>query len=128
MYRTLYEGLSGGPSLDTASANPSLSWATNTNIFSVLFQKVCVVLQLSTVQQRLLLHALNGRADEEIAEAEGVTLDAVKKRWSNLFDEVSAKNGSLLPGVGENGRRGAEKRGKLPDYIRQHPQELRPTP
>ena len=77
-------------------------------------------------EQDLLCLALLGYSDEELAEPLGVTLAAVRKRWSAIYERVLSVDPYLLPTAGD-GTRGAEKRRELLAYLRDHPEELRPV-
>jgi DNA-binding CsgD family transcriptional regulator len=79
-------------------------------------------------ERRLLRLAVTQQTDEAIADELGISLHAVKKLWRQvhqraldampqLFDE-----GATSGGAG----RGTEKRRTLLQYLRQHPEELRP--
>lgn len=56
----------------------------------------------------------------------------VKKRWHEIYDRVAEVEPELLPpAIAEGPRahsRGAERRRRLLNYLRQHPVELRPSP
>jgi hypothetical protein len=57
-------------------------------------------------------------------------MEAVKKRWRSVFDKIAVKRPDLLPlsaGAEVSGRRGPQKRHMVLAYIREHPEELRPT-
>ena len=81
-------------------------------------------------EQRLLLTALSGGTDDELSDELGVSLSAVKKTWLLIYDRVSGH----LPGFSSNrdameGRaeRGSGKKQRLLNYLREHPEELRPA-
>ena len=83
-------------------------------------------------EQELLAHALKGETDEELGASLCVSLSAVKKRWSTIYERVEARQPELLPVAdAENSstgqKRGVEKRHHLLRYLRQHPEELRPV-
>jgi hypothetical protein len=54
----------------------------------------------------------------------------VKKRWHAIYDRVADVDSELLPPPVADGvyssSRGAERRRHLLNYLRQHPEELRP--
>ena len=87
-------------------------------------------LGLSQSEQRLLRAAPDGATDEELSDRLGISIHAVKMRWRMIYDRVAA----CLPDVvadsscvdGEKRHRGREKKQHLLDYIRKHPEELRP--
>jgi hypothetical protein len=83
-------------------------------------------------EQRLLLAALRGGRDEDLAHELGLSLSAVKKRWLSIYERVAACDSRIIP-VADSGHDGASERGKgkkqlLLAYLRQHPGELRPAP
>lgn len=81
-------------------------------------------------QQDVLRVALLGKTDEAIARELGLSLVTVKKLWKSIYARVEDKDPSALlvacPGAGDEDRRGSEKRRFLLDYLRRHPEELRP--
>jgi DNA-binding CsgD family transcriptional regulator len=82
-------------------------------------------------EQRLLLAALLGGTDEELADELGISLSAVKKAWHSIYERVSACDPDLTPPVApaEEGsaERGRMKKQRLIVYLRDHPEELRPA-
>lgn len=81
-------------------------------------------------EQRLLLTALRGGTDEELANELGVSLSAVKKMWLSIYERVSAHLPSLLPNRAsgqESVDRGRQKKQRFLNYLRDHPEELRPA-
>jgi len=80
-------------------------------------------------EQTLLQHALDGETDEEMAAKLFVSPWTVKKRWHAVYEHVADVDLELLGRVGnglESGSRGAERRRRLLNYLRQHLEELRP--
>jgi hypothetical protein len=81
-------------------------------------------------EQRLLLAALLGGTDKDMAETLGISLSAVKKTWRLIYDRVIARSPGLIPDqVPEEltSERGKEKKQRLLAYLREHPEELRPA-
>jgi hypothetical protein len=81
-------------------------------------------------EQRLLLSALGGGTDEELAGALQISVSAVKKTWRSIYERVGACLPQLLPHPAmdvESGERGREKKQHLLAYLREHPEELRPV-
>lgn len=81
-------------------------------------------------EQRLLLAALGGGTDRELAEEVGISLPAVKKTWLSIYGRVSKQLPSIFPNgvaIPEDGERGREKKQHLIAYLRDHPEELRPA-
>jgi hypothetical protein len=81
-------------------------------------------------EQRLLLTALRGGTDPELADELGVSLSAVKKSWALIYERVSphlqgfSSCRDVIEGISE---RGKEKKQRLLCYLRDHPEELRPA-
>jgi hypothetical protein len=81
-------------------------------------------------EQRLLLAALPGGTDEDVATALGISLSAVKKTWRSIYDRVTDRSPGLIPDqVPEEltSERGKEKKQRMLAYLREHPEELRPA-
>lgn len=82
-------------------------------------------------EQKVLLQAMLGRNDEEIAATLDVALSTVKKRWTAMYECVSGQlpemfaEATPVSGLSRQNR-GQEKRRHLLAYLRQHPEELRP--
>ena len=94
---------------------------------NVIFRFTDPVLRLRDSDRNLLLAALNGATDEELAAELGVTLAAVKARWRSTFALIAESIPNLagtLPG--EREVRGAQKRHRVLAYVRTHKEELRP--
>ena len=81
-------------------------------------------------EKRLLLAALRGGTDEELASELGISLSAVKKMWLSAYDRASMHLPAPLPNraaMQEGGERGKEKKQRLLNYLREHPEELCPA-
>jgi hypothetical protein len=87
----------------------------------------------SRSQQRMLLEALSGESgtDQELAGTLRVSLPTIKKTWLSIYDKVAECEPDLILGGKQADRgaseRGKEKRRRLLAYLREHPEELRPT-
>ena len=77
-------------------------------------------------EQRMLLLALDGQADRELAESLGVRSDTVRKLWERVYQRIRESNEELIPPAGPPGVRGQSNRHVVLDYLRQHLEELRP--
>lgn len=99
------------------------------NLLSQLFHAPASRIGFSRAEQRVLEHALLNESDAAIADALGVSSDAVKKTWRNIFARVSRRAAYLIPGDDGawSGSRGLEKRRHLLEYLRLHLEELRPV-
>jgi hypothetical protein len=96
------------------------------SIAAPLFQRhLPPQLALTRVEQEFLELALEGDDDESLAKASFVTVPAIKRRWSGIFQRVGAVRPDLCPLDGE-GTRGTQKRQRILSYLRTHPEELRP--
>jgi DNA-binding CsgD family transcriptional regulator len=84
----------------------------------------------SVSEQRLLLAALRGGTDEELADGLGISVSAVKKAWRGIYDRVAAAMPDIIPVRSAAGRhapeRTREKKRYLMAYLQEHPEELRP--
>lgn len=76
-------------------------------------------------EQQLLEAALDAVDDKEAASTLFVTMPAIKRRWMKIFERVAAIMPELCPEDG-NGTRGIQKRQRILNYVRHHPEELRP--
>jgi hypothetical protein len=88
------------------------------------------VLGLVRSDQQLLIAALKGATDPELALQLGVRVTSIKKRWISVFarienfkPEVLGISGGKTP---EYSKRGPQKRHHVLSYVRAHPEELRP--
>ncbi len=93
---------------------------------NVLFSYREPVLRLRASDQDLLLEALNGATDPELAGKLGIKTSAVKARWRSAFVRVAETMPELCGGFDDQEGRGAQKRHRVLAYVRNHPEELRP--
>lgn len=86
-------------------------------------------LQFTRLEQDLLGLALHGATDASIAHIAGFSESAIKKHFRTLYEKVYAAG--VFDGVADAGTarptRGLELRRHLLTYLREHPEELRPT-
>lgn len=80
-------------------------------------------------EQEILRQALQVSTDREIAGNLGLSPWTVKKRWQGVYEKVERADpevlgGSITRGTGPTGM--TQKRRHLLDYLRGHPEELRP--
>jgi hypothetical protein len=112
-----------GLTRDVAFSRPG-SWV------GFLFVREAPRFGFRTSEQRLLLAALQGGTDEDLADTLGISLSAVKKTWRSIYDRVTPRSPGLIPDqVPEEltSERGKEKKQRLLAYLREHPEELRPA-
>jgi hypothetical protein len=79
--------------------------------------------------QDMLARALDGETDSALANSLHVSLAAVKMRWRQIYDRVEEIAPELIPepaGRLSEASRGKEKRRYIIEYVRNHPEELRP--
>ncbi len=82
---------------------------------------------LSGREQELLKLALDGHTDASLAHSTQLSVSMVKKRFRAVYEKVDVASPSpALAQALANGRRGAETRRHLLNYLREHPEELRP--
>jgi DNA-binding CsgD family transcriptional regulator len=97
------------------------------NGMSDLFQHAEPRFHFAPAEQRVLLRAVMDASDADIADALGVSHDAVKKCWRRVFERTVAAAPDMFGDVLEDeGTRGKEKRRRLLQYLRYHLEELRP--
>jgi hypothetical protein len=106
-------------------AHSRMSW------LSSLFHYEAPQIYFSRSEQKLLSAALRGGTDEELSNELVISLSAVKKAWSSVYDRAADHlPDSILTVETEeerrNGDRGKQKKQRLLAYLREHPEELRP--
>ena len=83
------------------------------------------VLDLTPSQKETLEGAVEGADDQALARHFGVTEAAIRKRFSEMFNQLEKrKAANELPKVLRHKKR--IQRVDLLDYVRQHPEEYRP--
>jgi hypothetical protein len=100
-------------------------WAAN--LFVYERPRFC----FSRGEQRLLVAALRGGTDEELADELATSLATVKKMWLSIYQRVASCAPELIPVHSQADvwmpERGKEKKHRLLGYLREHPEELRPV-
>ena len=90
-----------------------------------LFHHRTPKLRLKDVDQTLLLAALDDHSDQAVAAKLGISVSAVRYRWARLFERVSEVRPDLVaPPYGD--KRGAGKRSRILEHVREYRDELRP--
>lgn len=69
---------------------------------------------------------LPGATNATLARALDIPLNTVKNRWLSLYRRVEEVAPDLLPQSEADKERGPEKRRRLLQYLREHPEDLRP--
>jgi DNA-binding CsgD family transcriptional regulator len=100
------------------------------SLVGMLFNYAAPHFGFSVSEQRLLLAALRGGTDEELADGLGISLSAVKKAWRGIYERVAAAMPDIIPARSaarsHAPERTREKKRHLMAYLREHPEELRP--
>jgi DNA-binding CsgD family transcriptional regulator len=97
------------------------------NPMTQLFAVAPARIFFSAAERRILERALLNETDAAIADALGVSRNAVLKAWRGIYERVSRRLPQLIPkSGGADGSRGQEKRRHLLLYLRSHLEELRP--
>jgi hypothetical protein len=98
------------------------------NALSDLFQPLPEPrIKFSPGEQRVLLCAVMDESDEIIAKRFAVSNDAVKKTWRRIHQRVVLRAPRIVDEmVDVRTVRGKERRRRLLQYLRYHPEELRP--
>jgi len=84
--------------------------------------------RFSPAEQGTLRLALDGKTDDAIARETDVSLASVKKRFRGIYEKAlgAVPQDEILTAPAAEGKRGAEVRRRLLNYVREHPEELRP--
>jgi hypothetical protein len=90
-------------------------------------ERATPILDFTPSQKRLLVAALGGAENAELADGLCRTPAAIKRTWAGIFEKCVRHHPALLPAT-EGSLRGQQKRHKVMAYIREHPEELRPFP
>jgi hypothetical protein len=85
------------------------------------------ILDFTSSQKKLLLAALRGAENAELAQHLCRTPAAIKRTWAGIFEKCVQHNPALLPPP-KGSLRGLQKRHKVIAYVREHPEEIRPFP
>jgi len=106
-------------------AHSRMSW------ISSLFHYDAPQIGFSRSEQKLLSAGLRGGTDEELSDELAISVSAVKKAWSSVYQRAADHlPGSILTVATEEerreGDRGKQKKQRLLAYLREHPEELRP--
>lgn len=99
-------------------------------VASILFHCFAPTLGLSSADKRLLIAAIRGLTDIELSSELQISVPAVKKRWLAIFERVRMNCPDILVEIydePDSETRGKQKRHRVLDYVRRHPEELRPT-
>jgi hypothetical protein len=97
-----------------------------------LFVHTPPVLFFSPAEKRLIHQALHGHTDPELARELHIALPTVKSHWRSIYQRALRVDpglfGDTRSRASERGTtRGREKRRRLLEYVRRHPEELCPV-
>lgn len=109
-----------GLSRAEARANPG-------NIGAPLFFSPTARFRYTPAQKRLLREAVHGGTDVELAAGLALSVPTVKSHWRAIHERTARVDPELVDGAGLDprpGARGPEKRRRLLDYLREHPEEI----
>jgi len=87
-------------------------------------------LDFTRAEQQLLRQAILGYTDHELARRLELALPTIKSRWRALYDRLRDIAPELVNDASASVKvsaRGQEKRRWLLEYVRRHPEELRPA-
>jgi hypothetical protein len=98
------------------------------SVAAIVFHFTPPIFRFRRGEQQLLVAALGGLTDPELAEELEVKIEALKKRWASIYARVAEIMPNLLPQSDNDPdqKRGPQKRHHLLAYLRHHPEELRP--
>lgn len=101
--------------------------ATPGGLAAPLFVHAPPRLSLTRAEQRMLGQALSGKTDVALARFLRLAVPTIKSRWRGIYNRVAAIDPELLstPLSRDASSRGQEKRRRLLEYLRRHPEELR---
>jgi hypothetical protein len=105
---------------------PEFAEGVSAHLGNILFASREPVLHLRDSDQQMLLAALRGATDQELADELGITFPAVKARWRSAFGRIAETMPDLLGEIDDHAGRGTQKRHRVLAYLRSHPEELRP--
>jgi hypothetical protein len=125
VYRIIAEFPETKSALAVVSRESAL--ASTYSLGHLLYRNPAPILRFRRGQQELLRAALTGRTDSELAKSLGLTLEATKKRWISIFNQVEEFKPELFAAAGNSTLfRGPQRRHHVIAYVRSHPEELRP--
>jgi len=99
------------------------------NVLASVFVHTPPRLGFTRAEQRMLRQAVFGYTDIELAQRLHLALSTIKNRWRALYERLALVAPGLAPQPDPSFNeavRGQEKRRRLLEYVRRHPEELRP--
>jgi hypothetical protein len=105
---------------------PETAASVPASIGNVVFRYSDPLLRLRESDQQLLLAALKGATDVELAVHLDLNVAAVKARWRSIFARIVEVKPDLVKDRESPEGRGLQKRHHVLAYVRAHPEDLRP--
>ena len=103
----------------TQALDPSLEGRLIRNLF--LYNPPCCA--FTPADQKLLQLALTGMSETQLAEQLGISKETVKSRWDSIYSHIPLNLEDELFGE----RNQIQKSRALLNWLRNHPEEIRPT-
>lgn len=125
-----YQGASSGLCRALVVISRSEGSSVPGTVPAILFHSPAPTLGLRSADKRLLLAGNRGLTDVELAHELGLSISAVKKQWLSIFERIRMKCPDVFLGIHDEPNsetRGGQKRHRVLNYVRRHPEELRPT-
>lgn len=113
---------------DLVMVDPQSAAQVPASLAPLVFASRKPELRLTRSDRELLTAALKGLTDAELAAAMGIRLSAVKARWRSIFSRFSETRPDMIQDAPGDTARGPQKRHHIVEYVRLHPEELRPWP
>jgi DNA-binding CsgD family transcriptional regulator len=117
----------GLPELYGLSRDEAMSLLPGTPVRDA-FQFTPPRMGFSTSERRMLRLAVTQLTDEQVGDELGISAHGIKKLWRSVHQRALDAMPQLFDdaGASDGGTRGPERRRTLLQYLRQHPEEMRP--
>jgi DNA-binding CsgD family transcriptional regulator len=117
---------SQSPSMYRMTRTESLARGGFSPATASLFNAPAPRFGFAPAEQRVLLRALLGETNREIASELGISVQTVNKASESAIRRIEMIAPCLFAAQESDGKRGGEKRRHVLDYLRYHMEELRP--
>jgi hypothetical protein len=115
------------PCVRLYGVTPEEAKRTPGTVASVIFNYQPPRFCFSLTEQQLLLFAICGTTDEELAELLNAAIVTVRKRFERIYGRVEEVAPQLFPNTNsQDAKRGGERKRYLIAYLHDHLEELRP--